>query len=49
MKKKEIIIPILNDEYKVIFTWGKPEQISKVLKNWGHQEQNTIVFSFAKN
>jgi hypothetical protein len=40
--KKEIIIPILNDEYKVIFTWGNPSEISKVLKAWGHQESSTL-------
>lgn len=40
--KKEIEIPILNDEYKVIFTWGNAEQIKKVLESYGHQEWATI-------
>jgi hypothetical protein len=40
--KKEIIIPILNDEYKVIVCFGNPDRISKVLKSWGHQEHATI-------
>lgn len=34
--KNQIEILILNDEYKVIFTWGTKEQISKVLKYRGH-------------
>jgi hypothetical protein len=38
MKKQELIIPILNDEYKVIVTYGNPDKIAKVLKAWGHQE-----------
>lgn len=42
MKNKEIVIPILNDEYKVIFTWGNAEQIKKVLESYGHQEWATI-------
>lgn len=35
-KSKQIEIPILNDEYKVIFTWGTEKEISKVLKYRGH-------------
>lgn len=31
---KEIIIPILNDEYKTVFTYGTPEEIKKVLKKY---------------
>lgn len=38
----EVIIPILNDEYKVVVTFGTPERISKVLKSWGHDEHSTI-------
>lgn len=40
--RKEIVIPILNDEYKVVVCFGDPEKISKVLKSWGHQEHATI-------
>lgn len=40
--KREKIISILNDEYKVIFTYGTPEEIKKVLKSWGHNEHATI-------
>lgn len=36
MKRKEIEIPILNDEYKVIFTWGTEKEIKKVLTYRGH-------------
>jgi hypothetical protein len=39
---REIVIPILNNEYKVIFTWGKPEEIKKVIKSWHHNELATI-------
>lgn len=45
MKQKtlrELIIPILNDEYKVIVCFGTPEKVSKVLKAWGHDEHATI-------
>lgn len=34
--KNEIVIPILNEEYKVIFCWGEPKDIEKVLKKWYH-------------
>lgn len=36
-KSKQIIIPILNDEYKVIFCFGNSEQIKKILYQWGHK------------
>jgi len=40
LTKEGIIIPILNDEYKVIVCWGTPEKIKKAMKSWGHQQQN---------
>lgn len=39
--KKEIIIPILNDEYKVVVCWGNPTQIEKITKSWGHNPEDT--------
>lgn len=42
MKKNDLVIPILNDEYKVIVSFGNPGKIAKVLKAWGHQEHATI-------
>lgn len=41
MKKNELVIPILNDEYKVIVCWGDPKHIEKVLKSWGHKRDDT--------
>ena len=38
--KKEIIIPILNDEYKVIVCWGNSEIVEKVLKSWHYPNQD---------
>ena len=34
---KEKIIPILNDEYKVIVCWGTDKLIEKIAKNWGYE------------
>ena len=30
----EVVIPILNKEFKVIFSWGSEEEVKKVLKKW---------------
>lgn len=38
--KNEIVVPILNDEYKVIVCWGDPVQIKKVLKDWYYPEDD---------
>ena len=38
---KEIVIPILNDEYKVIVCWGDLKYIEKVTKSWGHKPEDT--------
>lgn len=40
MTTKEIQIPIINDEYKVIVCWGDSKQIEKVLKAWGHDRKD---------
>jgi hypothetical protein len=34
VREREIVIPILNDEYKVIVCWGDSDYIRKVLKAW---------------
>lgn len=38
--KNEIVIPILNDEYKVIVCWGTPKIIAKVLKSWHYPKED---------
>ena len=40
MKKKEIVIPILNSEYTVIVCWGTSKQVEKVLRSWGHKRDD---------
>jgi hypothetical protein len=40
-KWKEIVIPIINSEYKVIVCWGDSKQVEKVLKAWGHDRNDT--------
>ena len=37
-KQKEIIIPILNDEYKVIVCWGSPEYVDKIAQSWFYEK-----------
>jgi len=39
--KKKIIVPILNDEYKVIVCWGNDVEVGKVLKYHGHKPEDT--------
>lgn len=34
--KNEVIVPILNDEYKVIVVWGDMKYIQKKAKSWHH-------------
>ena len=41
--KKQIVIPILNDEYKIIVCFGKPEEIKKILRQWGHHPADTVL------
>jgi len=33
---KELLIPILNDEYKVIVCWGSSKSIKRVLESWSY-------------
>lgn len=43
-KKKEIRVPILNDEYKVIVCWGNNQEINKVLKKYHQPERDAMEF-----
>lgn len=45
--KNEVVVPILNDEYKVIFCWGTTEEIEKVMKKWQYKniDVETSMFS----
>ena len=36
MKNKSIVIPILNNEYKVIVVWGTEKFLKKVAKDWNY-------------
>ena len=42
-KKKEVVIPILNDEYKVVVCWGDSKEIAKVLRSWHHKKQDMMT------
>ena len=33
---REIIVPIINNEYKVIVCWGNSKQIAKIVSSWKH-------------
>lgn len=46
---KEIVVPILNNEYKAIVCWGKPQYIAKVLKSWGHKKETTEISGDMEN
>lgn len=39
--KNKIVIPILNDEYKVVVCWGNDVQVEKILRYHGHKPDNT--------
>lgn len=43
--KNEIVVPILNDEYKVVVCWGTPEHITKVLKSWHYPKAKDVTSS----
>lgn len=43
--KKEIIISILNTEYKVVVCFGEPDQIKKTMKAWGHDEIKDVFMT----
>ena len=36
MKKRDVVIPIFNNEYKVIVCWGDLKHVRKVMKDWGY-------------
>lgn len=42
---REIVIPILNDEYKVIVCFGSPKIIKKILHSWGHKPADRLLDS----
>jgi hypothetical protein len=44
---KEIRIPILNNEYKVVVCWGNPSQIAKVLQAYHYDDADLIYVSKA--
>lgn len=37
---KTIVVPIFNNEYKVIVCWGSPQHISTVIKSWKHKRDD---------
>lgn len=42
-KIKEIVVPILNDEYKVIICFGNPKEVKKVLHDWNYKDPSDIT------
>lgn len=44
MKEQQIVIPILNDEYKVIVCWGDSSYVNKVLKRYHQPERDLMEF-----
>lgn len=34
MKKQSVVIPVINNEYKVIVCWGNLKSVHKVMKDW---------------
>lgn len=42
----EIIVPILNNEYKVIVCWGKEKEVNKVARGWGHKKAAIDLTNF---
>lgn len=43
--KRQIVVPILNDEYKVVVCWGDPRCVQSVLKFWGYNEPKVTSLS----
>lgn len=41
-KNKEIIIPIFNNEYKVVVCWGDSRYIKKIWKSWNHNNVDDV-------
>jgi hypothetical protein len=44
VKEKFVIIPILNDEYKIVVCWGSEEYVCKVLKDNHYPEHEPVDF-----
>jgi hypothetical protein len=42
-KRVEIVVPILNDEYKVIVCFGEPSDIKKTLFKWFHKPADSSI------
>jgi hypothetical protein len=42
MKNKEIVIPILNNTYKVIVCWGDKKFLDKIRKSWFYPKDTTF-------
>lgn len=45
MVMKTILVPILNDEYKVVVCWGDTAYINKVLKKYKQPERDLFEFT----
>jgi hypothetical protein len=45
--KNEILIPILNDEYKVVFCWGSPADVQKVMKKHHYPQDRVDASDFS--
>ncbi|MFA5558891.1 MAG: hypothetical protein WDA59_05450 [Methanofastidiosum sp.] len=43
---KTIVIPVLNTEYKVVFTYGTPEEIKRVLKRYYYPMEKILSDHF---
>jgi hypothetical protein len=40
---KKIVIPILNDEYKVVVCWGSKNFVNKVGKDYGYKDNEVSI------
>jgi len=45
VKEKTVVIPVLNDEYKVVVCWGSEKYVEKVLKDYHYTEHEPIDFA----
>lgn len=43
MSNKCVVVPILNDEYKVIVVMGNNNYLNKIAKTWGYPEGNVFL------
>ena len=37
MKRRHMVVPLLNNEYKVIVCWGSLQLVKRLTKEWGHE------------